>query len=1524
MTKTIKYITAISLLLGYSLLGLVSSSAQVINSMSGPVTIDKDTEYEYTVSSDDTSIVEPGNKVPSGYVQDESYLPSFAKVVYEGLSHFTGVSINSVKKRSDGDYTALISATNYASYEYSKVVESVDEVPRDYHVFLVIVGIDGVIKKSLNITDPTMTVHNGTGAFKNTLKDDTYAASYPFLYDDGANYLVAYQGIKYNDASGDFAYNNVFKVNYDFTSFDSYLINALPGSSEVVDGETLVKPTRFIVPYYNYVDSEGYKIINTVAISDRMWGENTNMFKLSSVQLTDITTNQTKSSQTDFQVLKWDETLSVKEADLPYSTRRIQELYEIKNSTDTFGIVSYDAINSSGDRFGKDILTIWDSTGKTKYSYDLGENGFHRIQKDISNENEIYFLHNEYLKKINLRTGSVTENILQLPKNGNSYSNIYIEFANPNLFDESFNVEYNFYGNVIDASGIFSAYGKSGGTVVGSMSDDFSIVNATIIKAKPSVSMNLLTSDDGSIFTYGYTRGNTTFFNEPSSTTNSISGNGFIDKTSSTVTNRDTFDTYMGGSKIIDDYAPAIKFDKVETINKDVVSTQEEWDELLTAGVLVYDTIDLDSNTFGNEALTESEMMDNLRSTINRNPNKMTLPIDWMALGVNKDEVGHYDVKYFVTDKSGQTSVTSGSVNIISNNTVSSDDESLFIDAKGFTVALSEVSSLTQDLVKQLEYANLKVWDTEYISSSLVSVNANELSKINNATTTGLYKLTFSYSKDNKTVNKTINVYVTSDDYHDGVDTDHVIVADNFILRLEDAASYTADYALVKSGATAYRVYDGYIYDPITLNADVKNVNTATKVGIYPVELKFSNPENNNNGEHFKLTDKVGAFVINEHSVVSDNMLLSANSFIVDLSTVSSALSNNNILSLISSNSNLVAEEFNPATKDVTKFSIDDLNVSHSIKAVEGSYKVSFKLNSSQELTKDITVYVVDTLSNKTNVIGANDIVISTSQARSFSSNDYINESSVVAINKESNAVVNSTLIKASYSSVIPAYGVYPLNFEYSNTDVDVDAYVFDSVSSKDITIGANNIYMSVNDVRTYNNSKYISNTNATLFNNNNDIIDNAKFSVNKKNVLAIPGTYNLSFTSNSNTVSVKAFVFDDVNVNGNTIFAGNNMYLSSSEVSKYLNDPSKLIGLGNVISIDISNNEENSINKINPGRLSSNFGTYDIKYTDAKGNVLTLELTVGNNLSINNGVAIAGNNVMYTVDEIENFESDRTLFNSDLINRSSARAWYINTNTDIGVVVDSLAVHIGSTSTENYDSYINESFYTRESFIRPQLQDLIQSDNTVINEELGYAIAAEPFGISSKQIKKLTQEDYIKLAEARAFDINESSLNEIKSLKVDYSNIKEDEGSYEIIYSLDMDGKTVVETAVTMYVGEGRIPEVISSENTVIYASNYEVSDKEIGNLTEYDHIHRANAYIVDMSTNEVQNNLFVDYSNVRNDDGVYAVYFGKSKSLVSAVKVTVTSNHSLQLWISIISYLLIAIMISTFIIRYYRRKMK
>ncbi|WP_369673305.1 hypothetical protein, partial [Enterococcus faecium] len=90
--------------------------------------------------------------------------------------------------------------------------------------------------------------------------------------------------------------------------------------------------------------------------------------------------------------------------------------------------------------------------------------------------------------------------------------------------------------------------------------------------------------------------------------------------------------------------------------------------------VKVYDTTDIDKGLF-------IYGIDWLRERINKNPNSLVYendnitlkssdPIDWQALGFDKNKTGPQLVTYFVADSQKQTSTTSAYINNLTNETV--------------------------------------------------------------------------------------------------------------------------------------------------------------------------------------------------------------------------------------------------------------------------------------------------------------------------------------------------------------------------------------------------------------------------------------------------------------------------------------------------------------------------------------------------------------------------------------------------------------------------------------------------------------------------------------------------------------------------------------------------------------------------------------------------------------------------------------------------------------------------------------
>lgn len=239
-------------------------------------------------------------------------------------------------------------------------------------------------------------------------------------------------------------------------------------------------------------------------------------------------------------------------------------------------------------------------------------------------------------------------------------------------------------------------------------------------------------------------------------------------------------DLFFGTMTKIQDYAPMIKAGQTIVINKDEVDLSaidldangytvkdrlllygNEAGDVSESSVRAYDTYDIQQSfsPFTQEDLTKK---------INRNPNNLELPIDWLALGFDEDIIGPQRTLYFVTDSQNQVSTTSKVVNLIDNKTVYDNEQgNMALRVEDFVIGLQEATRLTQDRLinpeNVMQYGNLLAWDlmddTEYCYAD-VEVDQVELEAINYANQFGKFPLTYRLNKNGHTIQKTIVVYV--------------------------------------------------------------------------------------------------------------------------------------------------------------------------------------------------------------------------------------------------------------------------------------------------------------------------------------------------------------------------------------------------------------------------------------------------------------------------------------------------------------------------------------------------------------------------------------------------------------------------------------------------------------------------------------------------------------------------------------------------------------------------------------------
>lgn len=229
-----------------------------------------------------------------------------------------------------------------------------------------------------------------------------------------------------------------------------------------------------------------------------------------------------------------------------------------------------------------------------------------------------------------------------------------------------------------------------------------------------------------------------------------------------------------------EDYAPAINVNDYVLIDKDnseYVETQVNnngWtpleNQLVTGSVnglisddnavKVYDNFDIN---YAAVPITVAEFT----KKINRNPNDLSAPIDWKSLGFDLSKLGGQRVTYFITDSQKQITSTSRNVNVVDNKTAYDETTAkAALHAENFALDLKNVSNLTADnLINQSTtdtYGKVLAWDLETGDNynTEVTVNETQLAAINAAEKFGKFPLTYTLTKNGKTLTRETIVYV--------------------------------------------------------------------------------------------------------------------------------------------------------------------------------------------------------------------------------------------------------------------------------------------------------------------------------------------------------------------------------------------------------------------------------------------------------------------------------------------------------------------------------------------------------------------------------------------------------------------------------------------------------------------------------------------------------------------------------------------------------------------------------------------
>ncbi|MBP1040133.1 hypothetical protein I6N95_03820 [Vagococcus sp. BWB3-3] len=269
-----------------------------------------------------------------------------------------------------------------------------------------------------------------------------------------------------------------------------------------------------------------------------------------------------------------------------------------------------------------------------------------------------------------------------------------------------------------------------------------------------------------------------------------------------------TSDAFFGGLDTYYDYSPLIKAPGYIMVDIDdpgissgnnavtsnwLITGERNGNFTLNTAIKVHDSFDLDFD-LGNK--TQGW----LNKRINVNPLDInyptntdpTTPIDWKALGFDKEKRGPQLVTYFITDTKSQATSTSRNVNKIDEHTEVDPDAA--IGADNVVIHINDAPDFWYDQTKPrnwkpfgaAEMSEMTAWLLTGLDESLttkIEIDQTELAAINNTDIAKPFPLTYTYKYANgKEVVKKITVFVIDD--KTGVENKMVLYGQDYRLKI--------------------------------------------------------------------------------------------------------------------------------------------------------------------------------------------------------------------------------------------------------------------------------------------------------------------------------------------------------------------------------------------------------------------------------------------------------------------------------------------------------------------------------------------------------------------------------------------------------------------------------------------------------------------------------------------------------------------------------------------------------------------
>ena len=625
-----------------------------------------------------------------------------------------------------------------------------------------------------------------------------------------------------------------------------------------------------------------------------------------------------------------------------------------------------------------------------------------------------------------------------------------------------------------------------------------------------------------------------------------------------------------------------------------------------------------------------------------------------------KAEKGVYKVT-FKTDNGASVEVQA----TVTDNSSSSDSGKVDITANNFRASLQDVADKklnnnTEGKNALVELANAKATNAELGTDVGIATVDSQIKAEK-----GAHNVSFTSNEvDGEAA--TISVIATIVDKA-STKNNEVLSANNFVIGAADVAGLNDDKVKFLANAYAYNTETG---KEVAITGVDRSKIKATN-GIYDVTFSTAN-----NSITVQATVRSGG---KEDDVNKE--YISANNFTISTDQAASGLKNHSELIEAAG-----AFAYNTETGQSVEVLINTDKTT--LKAEKGVYDVAFKTAKGTETIVKATV--TDKSEPSKPDAGKDTALIAANNFRATLDEVRNNELAGASANKDNlismanarawkKSDASSIGIASVTSSIEAKKGSYSVKFTSDAVDgaaavVDVNAQVVDSANvNSGVKLTANNFSLNAKEVAGLTNEKVIALANAYAYNESTGA-QVAITGVNYSDIKAQRGTYDVTFQTPSNNLTVKATVLDDGTEDSGSKerISANDFRISLENAAKVVagNNDNILINAAGAVAVNTETGQSLDI-IVDRSAFKAEKGTYDVIFKTNAGTRITVKGTVvdSSTPSAKDKAVVTANNFRASIQDVTNHKfNDGALSRLKLIEFANAKAYKQSDKSSINI----------------------------------------------------------------------------------------------------------------------------------------------------------------------------------------------------------------------------------------------------------------